>query len=1005
MAAFGIENKDNPIMEFQPANKAYQTTPYTGFRTFLKLKRNGETALYEPFFPDSADAPSMAIGLNELELQATSAAHGLQTNVLYFTLPHENFAGLARQVTITNIGTTPLELEMLDGMAAVMPYGVNNSQLKFIARTLEAWMEVFNMEQGVPFYRLRAGTADSAEVETITAGHFYLAFDQQAKLLPAFVDPTIIFGQNTALSRPDQFMTHSLAELQAKRQITTGKTPCGFFGLTATLAPGESVSLQAIIGHVSDLKRLQREQSRLTQVAYLPKKRQEAQQLAQQLTDVISTQTSSALFDGYCRQTFLDNVMRGGWPLILGSPDKPVVYHIYSRKHGDLERDYNAFYVAAEMYSQGNGNYRDVNQNRRCDVLFEPKVGDFNILAFMGLIQPDGYNPLIINGCQFTVSADKQAPILALLEQPAKLAPHLAKPFTPGQLLKIIADQQLGLTVSLPDFIATVLVQAEQQFKATFGEGFWVDHWTYNLDLITTYLSIYPDQKETVLFNKQVSFFHSPATVKPRAQKYVLANGKVRQYEAILELEGEEFDHFQSKIQNPKSKIEVTVFAKLVGLALNKFATLDPYGMGMELEAGKPGWYDALNGLAGLFGSSMCETYELARLMAFLLEAIPPELTLPQEQINFLQAVKQALSAWEKSPQDYEYWDAVATARESYREQVRFGFGGSMATMNMAELTRFLTACQAKIEAGIKRALSLNNDVPPTYFIYNVTAYEVINGANGQPTCDKRGRPYVKATKFEPQVLPLFLEGPVHAMKVAPDIADARHLYNQIKASDLFDRKLKMYKVNASLDNQSHEIGRAKAFTAGWLENESIWLHMEYKYILEVLKAGLYQEFFEDFQNVLIPFQNPSIYGRSPLENSSFIASSAHPDESIHGAGFVARLSGSTAEFLSIWSLLMVGAQPFLMQNDQLCLAFNPLLPGWLFDQDGKISFTFLGHTPVVYHNPKKVDTFQNSALIQRVVLQTHDNQQIELIGNLIGAPHAAMVRAGQVKRIEVFWG
>ena len=42
IASFGVENKDNPIMEFEPANKAYQTTPYTGFRTFLKLKRGEE---------------------------------------------------------------------------------------------------------------------------------------------------------------------------------------------------------------------------------------------------------------------------------------------------------------------------------------------------------------------------------------------------------------------------------------------------------------------------------------------------------------------------------------------------------------------------------------------------------------------------------------------------------------------------------------------------------------------------------------------------------------------------------------------------------------------------------------------------------------------------------------------------------------------------------------------------------------------------------------------------
>ncbi len=62
-----------------------------------------------------------------------------------------------------------------------------------------------------------------------------------------------------------------------------------------------------------------------------------------------------------------------------------------------------------------------------------------------------------------------------------------------------------------------------------------------------------------------------------------------------------------------------------------------------------------------------------------------------------------------------------------------------------------------------------------------------------------------------------------------------------------------MYKVNASLTDQPHDIGRARAFTPGWLENESIWLHMEYKYLLEVLKAELYQEFFEDFKECIDP--------------------------------------------------------------------------------------------------------------------------------------------------------
>ncbi len=75
-----------------------------------------------------------------------------------------------------------------------------------------------------------------------------------------------------------------------------------------------------------------------------------------------------------------------------------------------------------------------------------------------------------------------------------------------------------------------------------------------------------------------------------------------------------------------------------------------------------------------------------------------------------------------------------------------------------------------------------------------------------------------------------------------------------MRHSDLYDEKLSMYKVNASLQNASFELGRARAFTPGWLENESIWLHMEYKYLLELIRNGMYEAFFEDFHKAAIPF-------------------------------------------------------------------------------------------------------------------------------------------------------
>jgi hypothetical protein len=214
-----------------------------------------------------------------------------------------------------------------------------------------------------------------------------------------------------------------------------------------------------------------------------------------------------------------------------------------------------------------------------------------------------------------------------------------------------------------------------------------------------------------------------------------------------------------------------------------------------------------------------------------------------------------------------------------------------------------------------------------------------------------------------------------------------------------------MFKVNASLADQPYTIGRTRAFTPGWLENESIWLHMEYKYLLEILKAGLYDEFFRDFGQVLIPFQNPQVYGRSPLENSSFIVSSAHPDESLHGAGFVARLSGSTAEFLSMWNLMMAGKQPFFLQDGKLHLAFRPVLPGWLFDESGTVSFNFLGSCRVIYHNPQRLDTFTDGGLEPRkLILHTTDGRRMERSGGVIGPPVAEMIRSGHVEDIHVFF-
>ncbi len=998
IASFGVESKDAAIMEFQPANKAYQQVHYLGFRTFLKF--NGQ--YYEPFAPNNLSQRNMKIGMNELALSEIALDQPITANLTYFIISDEPFAGLVRHLTLTNHGSSTIDLSVLDGLPVIVPFGVENWLLKDLARTSEAWMGVLNVENSIPFYRVRSSIVDKVEVASYEAGHFYAAFTDR-DLLSAIVDPEVVFGQNTSLSQADGFLTHSLQELYKLEQITVGKTPCGFFGTESTLSPGKSLDLYSIIGHVNKIEIVQREAERICQLSYVNTQHTRARDLVKNLTDTIAINTGEPRLDAYARQTFLDNVLRGGWPITFKNTDPTIVQHIYSRKHGDLERDYNSFFLAPEFFSQGNGNYRDINQNRREDVWLNPQIGDYNIKCFLNLIQADGYNPLVVYGNRFTISAERRPAILSMLEDSAVLEEVLEQPFTPGLLLKTIAVAGLRLKTTPEEFLVRVLQNADRHFHAVFGEGYWVDHWTYNLDLIKNYLAIYPDKKETLLFaDTSYTFFDSDRIVQPRSQKYVIHDGRLCQLNAIVQDERKS-ELISSRKDNPNvlclengqgEIFRTTLFIKLLCIVLTKFSTLDPFGMGIEMEAGKPGWYDALNGLPGLFGSSMPETFELKRVLAFLRTCIaeyPSQeaISLPVEMFELLQALEFALQAY---PQlgDMAYWDTVATARENYRARVFWGLEGDFRSISLADLDMVLSTMELKIQQGIERAYEMNGGFPPTYFIFQPVESEEVDGA-------------VIIRRFAAEVLPPFLEGPVHALKTTKDTAAALHLHQQVRESDLFDQKLKMYKVNASLADQPLDIGRARAFTPGWLENESIWLHMEYKYLMAMLDAELLDAFYEDFRHVLIPFQNPEVYGRSTLENVSFIVSSAHPDSRLHGRGFVARLSGSTVEFLNILHRIMIGKCPFFTRNNTLCLKFDPAVPGWLFNNANRLSFTFLGNIKVEYHNPTRGDTFGNNATrpVQHV-LTSVDGSTTELETDTLTGQVAENVREGLYRRIEV---
>ena len=189
VVSFGVQDKDLSIMEFYPANTAYHNVSRTGFRTFIKT--NG--MVYEPFVKNTANA-DMEIHMNTLTIEDDDREHGFDVKVKYATLPGEEIGALMRMVTITNTGAESRELEVLDGMPALIPYGCMMDVMKNMVQTTKAYMQVEDADKKRPFFRVRFSMEDSAVVKKVPGGNFGFAVDEDGNDLHTIVDPGLVFA-------------------------------------------------------------------------------------------------------------------------------------------------------------------------------------------------------------------------------------------------------------------------------------------------------------------------------------------------------------------------------------------------------------------------------------------------------------------------------------------------------------------------------------------------------------------------------------------------------------------------------------------------------------------------------------------------------------------------------------------------------------------------------------------------------------------------------------------
>ena len=993
IVSFGSHNKDNAIIEFLPANWAYQLVGIQGFRTFCLLAGD----FYEPFSTvgrePNGDVKTLRIYPDRLELTATNPARGLHCEVSYFSPPARPVGALVRQVRLTNIGTERQHLALLDGLPLILPAGVADETLKGCRHIAAAYAYVQRLACDASYFATKVAVHDEAEVADVTRGNFYAAWQvENGRLQPIqpLVDPDVVFGPGQSLVTPGRFIT--VPEIDRDQQIWENRLACALVPLTAELEPGEAVELVGLIGAAPSPEVADRFVRSFGTYADFERAREDSKRTVAGVTAPATTVSSQPALDAYARNNFLDNVLRGGVPVALPARSGPTLLHVYTRRHGDLERDYNYFVLPPHPLSSGAGNYRDICQNRRYDVHFYPAVADRELRMFLALIQADGYNPLNIAGDHWLADDARATDCLpreADSKQHREFHRLVSRPFQPGAVLDWL--ERHALDVGDRDaWLHRLLGQCRRELVASdHTGGYWIDHWCYLVDLLEALASVYPDLLAEMLTTRpDIGWFDDGAFVQPRLAKYQHRPAGLRQLGAITE----------RKPRTPPLP-PVTPLAKLTALIAIKAVSFDASCRGIEMEAGRPSWDDALNGLPSLFGSSMCETLALGRLAQWLRDNLdaPPAVILPAPVANMVAAAIDHLAA-----REYD-WPAECATREAYRETVASGSDTAQATVSAAQVARLLELVTQRVDQAATRGTDPATGLLHTYF-QNTPASIPANPGQAVPDVS------------EP--LPLFLEGQVHRLRWRPNPAAARRVYTAVRNSDLFDPTLAMYKINAPLAACSKEIGRARTFTPGWFENESVWLHMSYKYLLELLRTGLYDEFFHDATTMLVPFMDPANYGRSILENSSFIGSTANPDPATHGRGFIARLSGSTAEFVHMWLLMTVGPRPFRLDaTGALTFALEPVLPGdWFTTEATPVTWAgvpqaipadafgcaLLGHTLLVYHNDARRNTFAPGG-VRPVRYQLDNNAPVA--GAALGAADALRLRDRRVTRLDVWLG
>ncbi|MEZ5278805.1 MAG: hypothetical protein R3F07_20660 [Opitutaceae bacterium] len=733
----GRKNPDEALFPYCNQDRLFDSTESTGGLTILRVRSDGraEWKLWEPWSAiPSVDSKIQRrlfknITGSRVIFEETNPDLGLRWRHHWsFSARH----GIVRCCELSNTGPEGIEVQLLDGLRNILPYGLDEAfQARFSVLGDAYKSNELLVPEGIGLYSLSSLPSDRSEPN---------------ESLRASVAWSVGLEAHRILLSTEQVNAFRKGSTLLNETAIRGRRGAFLVASDGTLSPGEEMNWWTVAdvglsaADVTELVHRVRNTGEMASdlAAGIRATRDGLRRRVGSVDGIQSTHDELRCWRHFSNAMF--NVMRGGMfehgyslpradflsrlqhfnpgihrthaaqlrqlpeqvdrrELIreverIGDPDLRRLAGEYlplsfSRRHGDPSRPWNRFSIDIRNADGSSrlayqGNWRDIFQNWEALVHAYPEFIEATVLRFLNASTADGYNPYRITdrGIEWEVP-DPNEPwsnigywgdhqiiyLLKLLET--------SRRFQPGRLQSLLDE--------------TFLVYTEVPYR------------------IRPYADILKDPRNTVDFDRD-------------------AAARIAQRVASVGEDGKLLHRVDGDL------CRVSLLEKLLVPLLAKLANFVPGG-GIWMNTQRPEWNDANNALVG-YGVSVVTLGYVHRYVLFLMELLEdpqvhPVHTLSAEVADWLRAQALVFSGLEVKKGDEassnrrEWLDRLGEMAGTYRAGLyERGLGGETREVPGSELASFLD----RVGSVVRAALLENARGDGLFHAYNLLSFEPDGG-------------------------------------------------------------------------------------------------------------------------------------------------------------------------------------------------------------------------------------------------------------------------------------